>query len=429
MKPRAKKAAAYRRQEDTAFLQMVPAGALAVDVLFIDRECPGGYTFRTVTFRKGDDVILNSESCDGTDDVWVGRISQIRTSQDRKETLVKIRWYWSRNDIAKHIKTFDISQCAPLERVLSDDYDYVSPYTLSEVIRVHRYNEHTLDPPTLSPDDFFVRTTLLRSRKLLKPALGSGTCFCEQAYNPFPPTNALPAMLSLSVTRDVMHFCPNPNCRRWHHTSCLTVTSNLHDALPLVTRGLRLLAVNPDEEVLYAAFAYFYEAESQDEICDTDGVSVHRALDLLGRSPDILAHLPESLLRIAQMPIVRCAGAPFGLAVGNVADVVLARRLVYAAVQHGGLPERDPRFFGLLMREQVRDSARVGTRLACGLMSPAEEEEEVAHLEALCDELAGFETLALPYNPYWDRREEVYKAMGWMFEGLPFVCPQCRGAI
>lgn len=42
---------------------------------------------------------------DETDDVWIGRVLQIRTTPDHRNTLVKVRWYWSRNDVAKHAKS------------------------------------------------------------------------------------------------------------------------------------------------------------------------------------------------------------------------------------------------------------------------------------------------------------------------------------
>ena len=94
-----------------------------------------------------DSVMLNSPF-DDTDDVWIGHISQIRASEDRRVVKVKVRWYWSRNDIQRDcIKSLCVHllilmhfgsesqlepsnprKCAPYERILSDDYDYVSPH-------------------------------------------------------------------------------------------------------------------------------------------------------------------------------------------------------------------------------------------------------------------------------------------------------------
>lgn len=48
--------------------------------------------------------MLNS-SYDKTDDVWVGQISKIRMTAAMDKVLVKVRWYWSRNDVAKLIKS------------------------------------------------------------------------------------------------------------------------------------------------------------------------------------------------------------------------------------------------------------------------------------------------------------------------------------
>ncbi len=83
-------------------------------------------------------------------------------------------------------------------------------------------------------------------------------------------------------------------------------------------------------------------------------MTVYEALDLWTRKRSILTHLPPALLAIAQAPIVRCSGASRGWAIGNVADVVLARRFVYAAVEHNGPPERSAKFLELLAREMAR---------------------------------------------------------------------------
>lgn len=76
-----------------------------------------------------------------------------------------------------------------------------------------------------------------------------------------------------------MHFCPSLSCRKWYHTSCLLTKQrmllslpaeaqdpkhNVIDPLPAQTRNLRLLAVNPDEEVPFTTFEFFYEPESHD---------------------------------------------------------------------------------------------------------------------------------------------------------------------
>ena len=67
---------------------------------------------------------------------------------DMTEVLVKVRWYYSRTDVAEHIKSLwvcsnalelwryaddghsDITQYSPYERLMSDTYDFLSPETL-----------------------------------------------------------------------------------------------------------------------------------------------------------------------------------------------------------------------------------------------------------------------------------------------------------
>ncbi|KAL7284789.1 hypothetical protein ACG7TL_002096 [Trametes sanguinea] len=444
---------AYRRyrettEEDIAFSQMVPAGAFDVEVLLMDPQIHGGYTYRRVVFRKGDDVVLNSDF-DDTEDVWIGRISQIRCN-DRQEVMVKVCWYWSRNDVAKEIKSFRTSQCAPYERVLSDHYDYISPYAFQAVVVVHEYDERSLDPPMLGPCDLFVRTQFMHRKKAFKPPLGAETCICQVAYNPFPSSTPLVSSegmdidsASLSENRDVMHFCPSLNCRKWYHTSCLLASNNL-DLLPAQTHGLRLLAVTPDEEALFATFEYFYEQESAEDMSNTDQVSLQKALVMLDRSPEIVTHLPPSLLAVAQLPIVRSAGAPHGFAIGNVADVVLARRLVYDAIQNSGDPACTNTFLEILARTEAfyrapftppathdpTDAAFWASLQTAISPHHLESEQEFAARVALVgEELEGLGLLATPYAPYWERREQEYRQLEALFTGPSFVCPQCRGCI
>ena len=83
-------------------------------------------------------------------------------------------------------------------------------------------------------------------------------------------------------------------------------------------------------------------------------MTISEALELWTRKPSILAHLPPALLLIAQCPILRRSGASGGWAIGNVADVVLARRFVYAALAHRGAPEAGIQFRALGERERGR---------------------------------------------------------------------------
>lgn len=150
------------------------------------------------------------------------------------------------------------------------------------------------------------------------------------------------------------------------------------------------------------------------------------ALQLLGHSVDIIAHLPPGLLAIAQCPIVRYPNGPNEFAVGNVADVVLARRFVYAAVQHSGSPNNHFEFLHLLVRlgayQQMWEACLdAGTKEG--------EDEYITFLEEMCKELGELGFLASPLPAYWERKEEEYGAMDAELAGPAFLCPKCRGAI
>ncbi|TBU57894.1 hypothetical protein BD310DRAFT_928206 [Dichomitus squalens] len=434
----------------------------------------GNLGIRNVLFKTGDDVILNSPY-DGTHDIWIGHISQIRANQDRTEAIAKVRWYWSRNDVAAYIKSFKPENYSPYERILSDDYDYVAPYAFQAITHVHEYHEEDLNPPPIGPTSFFLRTTLVYRgpihgpNRTLQPPLGEHSCVCHVAYNPYHLT-ALQgdSVLTSSphLDKDPMHFCPRLDCRTWYHSSCLPHLNAVDVVAPPSTRGIRLLAVDPDSEAPFVLFGHFCEPESRDLVPEsTEQMTVHEVLELWGRHRSILSHLPPSLLTIAQSPIVRCSGASNGWAIGNVADVVLARRFVYAAIEHDGAPEASEKWYELLKRERARQedlfwltqgrTIDVDIAMNCerdheihqpgghelrgglwdGLQTGTAGEgistqpDEVTALEGLCEDLAQFDLLASVYVPYWERRAREFEAAAELLSGPAFVCPQCRSAI
>lgn len=109
-----------------------------------------------------------------------------------------------------------------------------------------------------------------------------------------------------------------------------------------------------------------------------------------------LAHLPPALVRIAQCPIVRRPGpARDGwYPAGNVKEVVLARRLVYAAIERDFMDDGWP------------------------AMGPQE----------LTDRVGAKMWYATPYAPFWERRERKLEGETWM-DAPPVLCPRCKGAI
>ena len=74
---------------------------------------------------------------------------------------------------------------------------------------------------------------------------------------------------SLPAGKDPMHFCPRLDCRKWYHSSCLSVLKFVDATAPPSTRGIRLLAVDPDSEVPFVMFGHFCEPESRDIVPDS----------------------------------------------------------------------------------------------------------------------------------------------------------------
>lgn len=123
---------------------------------------------------------------------------------------------------------------------------------------------------------------------------------------------------------------------------------------------------------------------------------------------------------------MRYPNGPGEFAVGNVADVVLARRFVYAAVQHSGPPDQNFQFLHLLVRlgayQQMWEAClEAGTKEG--------EDEYMTFLEDMCEELVEFGLLASPLPSYWEQKEEEYRALEAELAGPAFLCPKCRGAI
>lgn len=137
------------------------------------------------------------------------------------------------------------------------------------------------------------------------------TCTCNDPYNP--------------DDTDPMHFCPRPSCRRSYHALCLFASGSWEKSSGPSDRDLRLLATSPDT----------------DEVVDLSALSApkprekKRGRPSKARPPPVdLSSLPGPLVKVAQLPITR--GGHGGSIAGNVATVVKARRMVYAALAAGG---------------------------------------------------------------------------------------------
>ncbi|KAH9914107.1 uncharacterized protein B0H18DRAFT_1046620 [Fomitopsis serialis] len=352
-----------------------------------------------VAFKPGDSAILASKH-DGTTNVWVGIITDLRATSlddDDYEVWAKIHWCWSGSDLMELIKSFTSDWCT-----------YEKAASLLAVKYLYEWDEACLDPPELQADTLYVRSILSHARKLVDPKPGYKMCMqsrCNQnGYNPFPShldEDQLDAM--------VMHFCPRLTCRQWYHQKCLVRWSNVeHPAKRyLGDRGVRLLAVDPDDAQDCPLLAYYTDGvkmdpDDDDEIRDDgnsdSGTTLPLPLDAVLTEmlrSDSIAKLPPALVRIAQCPIVRGRVRRGWLdSCWECEEVALARRLVYAAFE----------------QDYIDDT--------WSTLDP----------QQLCDKIGTSFRYATPYLPYWQRREEELEDEDWM-DQPPVVCPSCNGAI
>lgn len=126
-----------------------------------------------------------------------------------------------------------------------------------------------------------------------------------------------------------MHFCPRPSCRKAYHRSCL-LREKYKDQSAAGARPLRLLAVSPDDD---QDFMISTPTQSRRK---TRGKS--DSVQSLELTTKMLSALPHDLVRVAQQPIIKGARFQPGGVVGNVTDVIRARRVVYAALQGTPVP-------------------------------------------------------------------------------------------
>ncbi|OCH86732.1 hypothetical protein OBBRIDRAFT_796893 [Obba rivulosa] len=386
--------------------------------------------------RKGDDVIMLCGDKAKTDDVWIGKIDSIRARAEH-DVWVRIGWYWASLDIAEYIKSFESTTFAPLERASSDNFDFVPVEDCIRATHVYEYDESDLEPPDLEPTSYFVRSHLWYKRRHLEPKPGALSCICFRAYNPFPKV-----LLESLLDEDIMHFCPRSSCRRWYHRNCLLAQGSVDHPYSNYRgdRGVRLLSVNPDDSAPCALLAWYCEplAPSDPEYSmSLDPVDLRSAIS--GNDHISLAHLPPALVRVAQFPIVRRPGPRHACwsAVGNVTEVTLARRFIYAAFE--GLYPGGRQYAEV--EELVKQAGELEHRvrgLDVDMVRDGEDQSLVKQENTLLDDLLEliksldtYTFLASPYSPYWAARElqldEDVEAMA----APPLVCPNpdCNNAI
>ncbi|KII91778.1 hypothetical protein PLICRDRAFT_173581 [Plicaturopsis crispa FD-325 SS-3] len=251
-----------------------------------------------VPFKVGDTALILPEGKSPEEpmeehEYWVGKIKDIRQRADQ-EVVANVQWYWSPDEVAQHDKSFDASHCGKYERIYSDQRNFVSSFSFNEVTSVKPFSETDVDQPSINANEFYCRYRYdhVKRQVIAEPA-GMSTCTCNDPYNP--------------DDTDPMHFCS------WEKTSAPS------------DRDLRLLATSPDT----------------DEVVDLSAISAPKPREKKRGRPSKakpplvdLSSLPGPLVKVAQLPITR--GGHGGSIAGNVASVVKARRMVYAALAAGG---------------------------------------------------------------------------------------------
>ncbi|KAI0340281.1 hypothetical protein BDW22DRAFT_1360217 [Trametopsis cervina] len=386
-----------------------------------------------VTFREKDDVILHSR--EDMKNPWVAKLRQIRVHKNK--IWICVQWYQSPKDVGALINSFNPALFCRMERFMSDEVDILSSECLEAVTHVYRYMDQELESlQDITPGDFFQRFSVGRQTKDISPVPGESACLphCARVYNPFPiPSKVKGANKyknkEVDVTWDPMHLCPRPQCnRRWYHRSCL-LRAGYFDSEPSVYVGdrcMRLLAADPDYEEYHPAFEPFTRLKSPTPLTPSNNIQghasiageAHTACSLLHSSiSGELSHLPPELIAIAAQPIVRCALAPASLSraslgvfstAGTVKEVLLARRLIYQAL-NGGHRQLD----------QI-----------CSQL-PLPKDPQVLDADIWQAALAPIRILASPHPEYWRRRVGISEPE--FVRDLdccpPVVCPQCLSAI
>lgn len=121
------------------------------------------------------------------------------------------------------------------------------------------------------------------------------------------------------------------------------------------------------------------------------------------------------IIQVAQHPILRCGGDDKYAIAGNVKEVVLARRLVYQALEdhHGPVEE----ILESLCAEKDWDDWKIDDLYRA--IGPGTEAWDILSYSRI---------LASPYATYWERRRTEIELPD--YAGIPFVrCPQCNSAV
>jgi len=132
------------------------------------------------------------------------------------EVWAKVEWYWSPQDVASIVKSFDPSSYAAYELFPDvDSPNYIPVESIVDAVKVIQYDDCDLEPPFIGPTTFFYRHTFRPKIKHVTPFSTKEVCsICQQPYSP-DAAKRLPESLT-------MHFCPRDTCQTAWHRQCLS---------------------------------------------------------------------------------------------------------------------------------------------------------------------------------------------------------------
>ena len=179
------------------------------------------------------------------------------------------------------------------------------------------------------------------------------------------------------------------------------------------SRGIRRIALDPHQEkqdVDGRFIKYIHPQFSGGKMSGSDFTDVS-LFDLIERDFSVALKIPNSVVRVASMPIMRRADLPGEYAVnGNMEDVILAQDMVLQELEHNlkALTKH------VAVLEAVYGAAWI--------------ENETVY-QCLFDFLRHQRLVATPLPRYWERAELFYDEMYGCEDVPPLSCPNCAGAI
>ncbi|KAF8557497.1 hypothetical protein OG21DRAFT_1494683 [Imleria badia] len=258
-------------------------------------------------FSLGDVAYIKHQDSEDSGEVikdnhWIGKIQQIR-GESSDNVWIHVQWFWSPHEVAEVIKSFDPTICGKYEKLISNNFDFVTVHCVVDHVEVKNFEETDIHQCFIGDEEWFSRFEFSYDGRRIKPKAAHFACpICKIPYIP--------------GVEKIHHFCPRPNCRKFYHQSCLLKHGYVEKA-----RNHRVLETWPDidrTESVEELSSSFHPRKKQKRNCSASSAR------------DPLADIPAELIAVAEQPIVR--GTQGGGVVGNIASVVAARRLIYKAL-------------------------------------------------------------------------------------------------